>query len=157
MKTSINLRTFNILTFLILFSCNKENLNNGRKINNQNAIRETKPIEIKNNGISNGVWSSNNQFSTPYMQNGIYNTITNIIFNEDGKLTVFEGSGQGNSCECYGNYKLNEDESIIISGIENKNCFWLEMVNGKYQKSHDALDSYTNEKNGIRFDYYKKP
>ena len=151
------LKSINIVCLLLLFSCKKENLKNDNNKSNQKVFMETKHSKIIDNGISNGVWSTNNQFSTPYMQNGIYNTITNIIFNENGKLTVFEGSGHGNSCECTGKYKLNEDESLVISGIINKNCFWLEMVNGKYKKSHSALDSYTNEKNGIRFDYYKKP
>lgn len=114
-----------------------------------------KQTSIDENYIIKGVWSSNTQFSTPYMQNGIYDTVTNIIFEKDGSLTVFEGSSV-KSCECQGKYDINEiDQTLVISGVENKNCSWLSMVNGSYTLTKDILDSYTNKKNGIRFDFYQ--
>ncbi len=143
---------------LTVLSCQKNGSQSTKNLSHEvTEITNLQKQIVDENDITNGVWSSNTQFSTPYMQNGIYNTVTNLIFEKNGTLSVFEG-GSVRSCECQGKYTIDEkDRTLTISGIENKNCSWLSMVNGNYTLTKDIIDSYTNKKNGIKFDYYQKP
>lgn len=143
-------------TIITALSCQKNGTQLTKNSSEVDEISTTQRRTVDENDITNGVWSSNNQFSTPYMQNGIYDTATNIIFEKNGTLTIFEG-GSVKSCECKGKYIIDEkDRTLTISGIVNKNCSWLSMVNGSYSFTKDILASYTNKKNGIKFDYYQK-
>lgn len=91
-----------------------------------------------NNGnIYTGTWSS------LYGEGNLHNSYSHSIFiefNTNGSLKVYERdtSGSGiNSCESVGYYSVSNNE-VIVTGINNSNCPWMNKANGTYYRSDNS-------------------
>lgn len=91
-----------------------------------------------NNGnIYTGTWSS------LYGEGNLHNSYSHSIFiefNTNGSLKVYERdtSGSGiNSCESVGYYSVSNKE-VIVTGINNSNCPWMNKANGTYYRSDNS-------------------
>lgn len=91
-----------------------------------------------NNGnIYTGTWSS------LYGEGNLHNSYSHSIFiefNTNGSLKVYERdtSGSGiNSCESVGYFSLSNKE-VIVTGINNSNCPWMNKANGTYYRSDNS-------------------
>lgn len=111
--------------------------------------------KLEKRNVLDGVWSSMNQLSNLYINNGIYDVVTSMEFSQNGKVEIYEGGGNEiKSCVCAGIYRLqNNSKELVISDVNSKNCPWLNKFNGTYTYSKDIYDLFTNNETNIRIEH----
>lgn len=87
-------------------------------------------IALPNGKLTSEKWACLNNLQNQY------NALVYLKFTDEngiGSIEAWEEENVLPSCLCNGNYKLSEDrKTLIISGIYNSNCPWMEKLNGNY-------------------------
>ena len=93
------------------------------------------PNSLPSGKLTSGIWYCDSQLSDLYAANNISVTTRLKFSGEGGKgsVEIYEGSGLSKSCITNGQYNLVDGrKSLIISGISNSNCPWMNKLNGSY-------------------------
>ncbi|MBS1549619.1 MAG: hypothetical protein JSS94_07125 [Bacteroidetes bacterium] len=149
------LKIIPIVLLILIISCQKKD--EIQNISEKESIDFSVEKKSQNSedtfDITEGIWSSMNQLSNAYINNGIYDVVTSLKFNKNGTVEIYEGNTDAKSCICTGFYTLeNNKKTLKITNVNNQNCSWMNKLNGTYSYSKDVLDSFTNNENGIRID-----